>query len=103
MHSIYILQHLESELYQAHPAVHGIVKIDAINNKKRFFKTVLSLHRKLPYVVYPIDPADFKIPMKSIPLSDNDLKEAERFINNFMTAEVTREDIYPLGQALERI
>ncbi|WP_048190706.1 hypothetical protein [Methanobacterium sp. SMA-27] len=95
------LQNLEFELYESHPEVHGLVKIDAINNKKRFFKTVLSLHRKLPYVVYPIDPVNFQIPMKSIPLSDNDLKEAEQLVNIFVNAEITREDFYPLGQALK--
>ena len=85
------LQALESELYQDHPEVHGLVKIDAINNKKRFFKTVLSLHRRLPYVVFPIDPEDdFQIPLKSIPLSEDDLQEAERLVHDFMTEEITK-------------
>ena len=85
------LQELESALYVKYPQVHGLVKIDALNNKKRYFKTVLSLHRKLPYVVFPIDPEDdFQIPLKSIPLSEDDLQEAERLVHDFMTEEITK-------------
>lgn len=96
------LQALESELYQEHPQVHGLVKIDAINNKKRFFKTVLSLHRRLPYVVFPIDPEDdFQIPLKSIPLSENDFQEAERLVHDFMTAEITKKARQDLLEVLK--
>lgn len=85
------LQALESELYQEHPQVHGLVKIDAINNKKRYFKTVLSLHRRLPYLVFPINSEnDFQIPLKSIPLSEEDLQEAEGLVHDFMTSEITK-------------
>jgi hypothetical protein len=85
------LQSLEEGLYQEHPEVHGLVKIDAINNRKRYFKTVLSMHRRLPFVVFPIDPEDdFQIPLKSIPLSEDDLQEAERLVHDFMTAEITK-------------
>lgn len=85
------LQALESELYKEHPQVHGLVKIDAINNKKRYFKTVLSLHRRLPYLVFPINSEnDFQIPLKSIPLSEEDLQEAEGLVHDFMTSEITK-------------
>lgn len=103
------LQALEEGLYQEHPEVHGLVKIDAINNKKRYFKTVLSLHRRLPYVVFPIDPEDdFNIPLKSIPLSTDDLLEAERLINAFMAEEITKkarqnllEVLQPFGEQIK--
>lgn len=96
------LQELESALYVKYPQVHGLVKIDALNNKKRYFKTVLSLHRKLPYVVFPIDPEDdFQILLKRIPLSSEDLLQAERLIDNFMGADITRKPIHRLGEALQ--
>lgn len=97
------LQALESALYEEHPQVHGLVKIDALNNKKRYFKTVLSLHRKLPYVVFPINPDNnFQIPLKKIPLSTDDLLEAEELINKFMDADITRKPIQRLGEALKQ-
>lgn len=96
------LQELESALYVKYPQVHGLVKIDALNNKKRYFKTVLSLHRKLPYVVFPINPDnDFQIPLKKIPLSSDDLLEAEELIKSFMDADITRKPIQRLGEALQ--
>jgi hypothetical protein len=96
------LQALEEGLYQEHPEVHGLVKIDAINNKKRYFKTILSLHRRLPYVVFPIDPEDdFQIPLKSIPLSEDDLQEAERLVHDFMTEEITKKARQDLLEVLK--
>ena len=96
------LQELESALYVKYPQVHGLVKIDALNNRKRYFKTVMSLHRKLPYVVFPIDPEDdFQILLKRIPLSSEDLLQAERLIDNFMGADITRKPIHRLGEALK--
>lgn len=94
------LQELESDLYLEHPEVHGLIKIDAINNRKRYFKTVLSLHKRLPYVVYPIDNDAFGIPLKTIPLSSEDLQAAEDRIHSFMAAGLTREPMQKLKEAL---
>lgn len=41
--------------------------------------------------MFPIDPEDdFQIPLKSIPLSEDDLQEAERLVHDFMTEEITK-------------
>lgn len=96
------IQKLEKDLYKQHPDVHGLVKCDAINNRKRFFKSVLSLHRTLPYVVYPINPDDsFQIPLKTIPLSDEDLTVAATMIDDFMNAEITKKPIVQLGEVIK--
>lgn len=87
------IQKLEAELYETYPDVIGVVKIDALNNRKRVFKAPLSLHKTLPYVVYPIDPANFKIPLKSLPLSPDDAEAASHMIHDFMDAEIIRADL----------
>lgn len=87
------IQKLEAELYETYPDVIGVVKIDAINNRKRVFKAPLSLHKTLPYIVYPIDPAEFKIPLKKLPLSPADVEAASQMIHDFMESEITPADL----------
>jgi hypothetical protein len=87
------LQKLELEMFEDNPWIHGLVKVDAINNRKRLFKAPLSLHKKLPYVVYPINPDNFIIPFKTLPLSDKDFNESERLITDFMDQEISKNHI----------
>ena len=60
------------EFFKLHPEHIGKVKADALNNAKRVFKTLLSIHRKLPYAVIPLDTDkivinfdDAKLPLKA--------------------------------------
>lgn len=88
-----LLHRLEKELYDEHPELKEIVKIDAINNQKRLFKLPLSLHKKFDHVVYPIDPNDgFSIPIKEIPLSKEDIGDAEIIMNRFFDNKPLQED-----------
>ena len=95
------IQKLEREMYQQHPWIQEFVKIDALNNRKRYFKAPLSLHGSLPYVVYPLNPyKNFELPIKQLTLSETDLIEAEDLITNFMNFEVVGEDHKKLGRVL---
>lgn len=55
------------QFYEKHPDCKSLVKADSLNNAKRQWKTLLSVHKKYPYAVIPIDRIDLKI----------DLDEAE--------------------------
>lgn len=97
------LQELEEKLYEEHPDLYGIVKIDAINNRKRVFKVPLSLHKTLPYVVYPIDTDNgFEILLRELPLSDKDIFAAKKLINQFMGRIPTPDDKHLLITKLKQ-
>lgn len=78
----FYLKQLEERMFEKYPEIHGIVKLDAINSRKRVFKLPLSLHKELPYVVFPIG-ENLEIPLKMVPLADEDFEEAEKLINSF--------------------
>ena len=89
------LQNLEERMFEQYPEIYGIVKLDAINSKKRVFKLPLSIHKELPYVVYPISD-NFEIPLKKVPLNDEDFKVADILINRFfdnMPSEVEQKQL----------
>ncbi|EKF86932.1 hypothetical protein A994_01560 [Methanobacterium formicicum DSM 3637] len=77
------IQALEKRLFKECPDLHGIIKIDAINNRKRVFKLPLTTHKELPYLVYPIGAKNIQIPLKKIPLTENDIENAKQSINEF--------------------
>lgn len=77
------LQTLEKKLFHECPEVHGIVKVDAINSRKRVFKLPLTTHKVLPYLVYPIEAKTLEIPLKTLPLSENEVEKAAKSINGF--------------------
>ncbi|AUB55253.1 hypothetical protein BK007_03965 [Methanobacterium subterraneum] len=77
------IQTMEKNLFRACPEVHGIIKVDAINSRKRVFKLPLTTHKVLPYLVYPIKATNIEIPLKTLPLSENDVEKAAKSINGF--------------------
>jgi hypothetical protein len=68
---------VETKFFQQHPEHRGKVKIDKINNQKRKFKCIFSIHKKHDLAVIPIDPNDIKINFDRarIPLSAEVLAE----------------------------
>lgn len=77
------IQALEQKLFQECPEVHGIVKVDAINNRKRVFKLPMTSHKDLPYLVYPIEAKNIQIQLKTTPLTENEIEEAANSVNRF--------------------
>jgi len=95
------IQALEKKLFQKYPDVHGIVKIDAINNRKRVFKLPMTTHKDLPYLVYPIDTKNIQIPLKQIPLTKNEIANAKQLINEFFNALPEPEEHKNLNKLLK--
>ena len=50
-----LIAHVSEEFFEAHPEHLGKVKYDALNNSKRVFKCILSIHKKKPYAVTPLN------------------------------------------------
>jgi len=73
---------LEENFFEKHPEHKGLAKLDAINNSKRVFKTLLSVHKKHPYAVVPLDVEDIKISLEdaSLPLSNEILNKCESWM-----------------------
>ena len=51
----------------------GKIKYDALNNSKRIFKCILSIHKSRPYAVTPLNRDAIKIDLKRarVPLKDD--------------------------------
>ncbi|AUB60880.1 hypothetical protein DSECCO2_308370 [anaerobic digester metagenome] len=94
------IQTLERKLFQECPEVHGLVKVDAINNRKRVFKLPLTTHKDLPYLVYPIGFRNIQIRLKTLPLSDDEIQEAAKSINIFFDKIPSLEEHKQLGTLL---
>lgn len=63
---------LSKSFFKIHPEHVGNVKADELNNAKRLFKSIYSIHRKLPYVVIPLDPDNIKINFENARLPINE-------------------------------
>jgi len=84
-----LLQDIEHDFFQDHKELRGIVKIDKLTGQKRKFKCICSLHRKLPLVVVPLDPANISIDYgrAAWPLKDAVLEECKTWYDSFDVAE----------------
>ncbi len=62
---------LQEQFYKKYPEYKPYVKADAINNSKRVFKSIFSIHKKYNFAVIPLDVKDIKINFTdaNIPLS----------------------------------
>ena len=76
-----IIGEISQAFFREHPEHIGRVKFDQLNNQKRTFKTIFSLHKRLPYAVIPLDPTAIKISFEkaSLPLSDEVLLEGAQW------------------------
>lgn len=82
---------LQQQFYFEHPQYKDFVKFDAINNRKRIFKTIFSVHKSNPYAVIPLDKNNILIDLKkaTLPLSQEVLDSAKLFYKSFDLAGVS--------------
>jgi hypothetical protein len=75
----YLIEELRDEFFKLHPEHIGKVRLDALNNSQRVFKTIFSIHKSLDYVVIPLDPENIIIDFEkaAIPLKSEVIKSAE--------------------------
>ncbi len=66
------VKELEEEFFKKYPEHKEKVKADAINNQKRLFKSLFSVHSRYPFAVIPLDTVNIKINLADalIPLRD---------------------------------
>ncbi|MGD0954715.1 MAG: hypothetical protein ABR985_20410, partial [Methanotrichaceae archaeon] len=88
--------HISEEFFKAHPEHIGKVKYDALNNAKRIFKSILSIHKSKPYAVTPLNRDDIKIDFERarIPLKDDMIPEARLWYSSYDPLE--REPLFKL-------
>jgi hypothetical protein len=84
-----LIAHVSEEFFKARPEYIGKVKYDSLNNSKRVFKCIMSIHKKYPYAVTPLNRNDIKIDLDRarIPLKDDMLEEAHKWYSSFDPAE----------------
>jgi hypothetical protein len=75
------LADVEAKFFELHPEHRGKVKIDKINNQKRKFKCIFSIHKEHDLAVVPLDPRNIKIDFEQarLPLSDDVLREGKEW------------------------
>lgn len=79
----------EEEFKKKFPENGQKVKFDSLNNAKRVFKSILSIHKRLPYAVVPLDRNNIKIDLAaaSLPLGDDILKLATDWYSGYDPSE----------------
>lgn len=84
-----LITRVSEEFFKAHPEHIGKVKYDALNNSKRIFKCILSIHKKKPYAVTPLNRDAIKINLKraKVPLKDDMIAEARTWYSTYGPAE----------------
>lgn len=84
-----LIEHVSAEFFQAHPEHRGKVKFDALNNSKRIFKCILSIHKKKPYAVTPLnrDAIEIDFERARIPLKAEMIDEARTWYSTYDPAE----------------
>jgi len=84
-----LIKHVETEFFEAHPEYIDKVKYDALNNSKRVFKCILSIHKKKPYAVTPLNRDAIKIDFERtrVPLKADMIDEAKTWYSTFDPAE----------------
>ena len=87
-----LLGEISRSFFEAHPEHEGHVKFDALNNQKRKFKTIFSLHKRLPFAVIPLDPEHIEIDFEKarLPLPPEVLAEGEQWYQTFDPEELPK-------------
>lgn len=80
---------ISAAFFEKYPQHKGKVKFDQLNNQKRTFKTILSLHKRHPFAVIPLDPKAIKIDFKrsSLPITDDVLAECAAWYKSYDPSE----------------
>jgi DNA primase large subunit len=76
-----LIIHTSEEFFSFYPEHKGKVKFDALNNSKRIFKCIFSIHKSSPYAVVPLDRDNIKIDLRRarVPLCDAVIDEARNW------------------------
>jgi hypothetical protein len=84
-----LIEHTAEEFFRAYPKYIGKVKYDALNNSKRVFKCILSIHKTKSYAVTPLDRDNIKIDFERarLPLSADIIDEARKWYSTYDSAE----------------
>jgi DNA primase large subunit len=84
-----LIAEMEMEFFKVHPEHKGRVKFDKLNNQKRKFKCIFSIHKKLPFTVVPLDPVHIEIDFTkaTLPLSDDVLAEGAQWHQTYDITE----------------
>jgi hypothetical protein len=84
-----LIEHVSEEFFRANPEHISRVKFDALNNSKRVFKCILSIHKKKPYAVIPLDRDHIEIDFDRarIPLEDNVIEESRGWYSTYDASE----------------
>ncbi|HIH74083.1 MAG TPA: hypothetical protein HA306_02010, partial [Methanosarcina sp.] len=80
-----LIDELSAEFYKKFPEHEPYVKADSLNNAKRVFKTVFSVHKKHPYAVIPLDIENIEIDFEKavIPLKPEVLEAGENWYTEY--------------------
>jgi hypothetical protein len=83
---------IANDFFAKHPDHIGKVKFDKLNNQKRKFKTIFSVHKKHDLAVIPLDPAKIKIDIEQakLPLSDEIVASGERWYAKYEPRETEK-------------
>ena len=84
-----LIAHVSEEFFTTYPEYVGRVKYDALNNSKRIFKCILSIHKSKPYAVTPLNRDAIKIDTERarFPVSDEMLAECRDWYSSYDPAE----------------
>jgi hypothetical protein len=87
-----LIEEISQKFFEAHPGHSGKAKFDALNNQKRKFKTIFSIHKRLPFAVIPLDPQHIEINFDKarLPISAEVLGEGERWYQSYDPEELPR-------------
>jgi hypothetical protein len=80
-----LIDELSADFYRQFPQHEPYVKADSLNNAKRVFKTIFSVHKKHPYAVIPLDIGNIKIDFEkaTIPLKPDVLKAGKEWYTEY--------------------
>lgn len=73
------------EFFREYPKFRGIIAVDALNNRKRIFKSIFSMHKDKKVAVIPLDKNNFKINTQAarLPLSDAVIESGKSWYDEF--------------------
>lgn len=76
---------ISNQFFERYPEHKDRVKFDRLNNQKRKFKVIFSIHKKLPFAVIPLDPEHIEIDFNKarLPLSDEVLAEGAQWYQDY--------------------
>lgn len=80
-----LIDKLSTEFDKEYPQYKPYVKADLLNNSKRVFKTIFSIHKKHPYAVIPLDINNIRIDFgkATLPLGDDILEAGKKWYREF--------------------